>query len=256
MLTCFLSLSLSLFLFLSLSLSLSLRVFLSVFRSCMHAFNLSCVFAFIHSDIPHITPCMKVPAAYVEHAENWRELRLESSRNPSPLPSPQLTRRRASAHEPTDHDQHTQRQSHTSATQGGDEGVHPHLLRRGTPPEQAYEQWRMEHDGENANSKDDDVDGKKGSKTDFLSPPGHTRSRSRSAGAEEVRRERLRLFGRRKSGHSPPPERPDVAKVLHLQGSGPATQRELNRHKQKRMLIEEAQKKAAELVPSLRESHP
>ena len=43
-----------------------------------------------------------------------------------------------------------------------------------------------------------------------------------------------------------------MAKVLHLHGNGPHTQLEMNRHKQKMMLIEEAKKMAMEMVPSLR----
>jgi hypothetical protein len=144
-----------------------------------------------------------VPASYVEHAEDWRALCLDAARLPSLLPSPQLTRRKASTKKPQD----------PSLESAASEESTPHLLRRGTPPDQAYEEWRKENelegDDNDAAARNDASSQARSSATDsscHLSLPTsepiqHSRSRSHSVGAEEERRHRLR-FARHTHTHA------------------------------------------------------
>lgn len=67
--------------------------------------------------------------------------------------------------------------------------------------------------------------------------------------AEVERMRRLKWFG---AGNPGAQQRPDTSRVLHLDHAGAHARRELTRHHEKKKLIEEAQRKAYEVVPSLR----
>lgn len=160
-----------------------------------------------------------IPAMYVAHAENWRELL-----HPRP-PTP-----------PNDDDE--DRLIHAPSTEyTAVNGHHGHLYRRGTPPEDAYAHWLEEHDEA------------------APLPPSHS-APTRDADVRAWRLQHVRGARVRESPGAPEAP-PHLAKILHIANTTPGhINEELTRHKEKRALIAEARKKAFEIVPSLQQEPP